>query len=375
MPTNHTKFQLPEGVPLLTTYYMYITSGCNLACRHCWIAPTFEQDGGTGQCLDYNLYKRAIEEALPLGLTRVKFTGGEPLLHPDFVRMVDYAAGKGLKMNLETNGTLITRELALHLEENTSMHHIAVSLDGASAATHDYLRNVPGCFEKARKGVEYLVEAGCKPQVIMSLFPDNVDDIEPLIQWAVETGCGSIKFNIIQPCGRGESMKERDTRLEIEDLIRLGRWIDNDLQKRSSIPLLFSWPMAFFGIRRLHANSSGNCNIFNILGVLSSGDLAMCGIGTQEKDLIYGRLGRENVAEVWASSPGLVRLRELIPGQLEGVCSRCIFKNRCLGACAALNFHGARSLTAPFWFCSQAEEADLFPEKRYRVIDNQKRIL
>jgi SynChlorMet cassette radical SAM/SPASM protein ScmF len=354
---------------------MYITSGCNLACRHCWIAPTFEQDGGTGQCLDYDLYKRAIEEAMPLGLTRIKFTGGEPLLHPDFVRMVDYATGKGLKMNLETNGTLITRELAFYLKENTSMHHVAVSLDGAAAATHDYLRNVPGSFEKARQGVEYLVEAGYKPQVITSLFPDNVDEIEPLIQWTLKTGCGSVKFNIIQSCGRGAQMKERESRLAIEELISLGRWIEKELQKRFPIPLLFSWPMAFFGIRRLHTGSDGNCNIFHILGVLSSGDLAMCGIGTQEKELVYGRLGRENVAEVWTSNPGLVRLRELIPGQLEGICSRCIFKNRCLGACAALNFHEARSLTAPFWFCRQAEEAELFPPKRVREIENQKKIL
>ena len=44
-----TDIQLPEGVPALTTYYVYVTAGCNLACRHCWIAPTFEKDGGTGQ--------------------------------------------------------------------------------------------------------------------------------------------------------------------------------------------------------------------------------------------------------------------------------------------------------------------------------------
>ena len=365
MPTK-PKLQLPEGVPPLTTYYMYITGGCNLACRHCWISPTFEQDGGTGKCLDYELYKLAIEEALPLGLGRIKFTGGEPLLHPDFRRMVDLAAENGLKTNLETNGTLITRKLARHLKEKTSMFSVAVSLDGVSAATHDYMRNVPGSFEMARRGVDYLVDAGYKPQVIMSLFPDNVDEIEPLIQWAENVGCGSVKFNIIQSSGRGKQLKENDGLLPIEDLVRIGNWVEKDLQKRFPIPLFYSWPMAFHGIKRLHSDLGANCNIFYILGILSSGDMAMCGIGTQEKELIYGRLGKDKVAEVWASSPGLLQLRELIPGQLEGICSQCIFKNRCLGACAAQNYHSTKRLTAPFWFCNQADESGIFPSNRHQ---------
>jgi SynChlorMet cassette radical SAM/SPASM protein ScmF len=358
------KQKLPDGVPPLTTFYMYITAGCNLACRHCWLTPTFEPEGSTGQCLDYDLFKIAIDEALPLGLTSIKFTGGEPLLHPDFKQMVDYASEKGIKTWMETNGTLLTQRLAKHLKQNSSMFTISVSLDGSTAATHDYLRNVPGSFNQALSGIKYLVKAGYKPQVVLSIYRDNKDEVESFIDLAVEIGCNSVKFNIIQSSGRALQMEKNKDLLTIEELIHLGNWVEKDLQKRSPIPLFYSWPRAFHGIKRLHHSQGEICNIFNILGILSSGDMAMCGIGTQEKDLIYGQLGQDDLFKVWCYHPGLDHLRQVIPDSLEGICSDCIFKRSCLGTCVAQNYHSQKRLTAPYWFCDQAERTGLFPPNR-----------
>ena len=47
---------LPEGTPPLNSYYVYLTAGCNLACKHCWLAPAFQRNGGTGGHLDYDLF-------------------------------------------------------------------------------------------------------------------------------------------------------------------------------------------------------------------------------------------------------------------------------------------------------------------------------
>jgi len=330
----NTEIQLPEGIPPLTTFYMYITL--------------------------------AIQQAIPLGLGDIKFTGGEPLLHPKFVQMIGYATQNGLQSQLETNGTLISYDLARHLKENTSLDFVSVSLDGSTAATHEYMRNVKGCFEETRQGIHNLIKAGYSPQIIMSLFPDNVEEIQPLIHWAVDTGCSSVKFNIIQPSGRGTQMNKRERLLTIEELIRLGHWIEKDLQRDVAIPLQFCWPMAFHSIKRLHTGHGDICNIFRILGVLSSGELAMCGIGTQEKDLIYGRLGVDNIADVWISNTSLLKLRDLIPKHLEGICRQCIFKNRCLGSCVAQNYYSEKRLTAPFWFCNRANKAGMFPSPRLR---------
>jgi radical SAM protein with 4Fe4S-binding SPASM domain len=102
------------------------------------------------------------------------------------------------------------------------------------------------------------------------------------------------------------------------------------------------------------------------MGILSSGLMAMCGIGTQEKDLIYGQLGVNNVSDTWINNLGLIKLRKQIPEQLQGICNNCLFKNRCLGACVAHNYHAEKKLTTPFWFCEQAVKNGLFPVTRMR---------
>ncbi len=353
-------------------YYAYLTSGCNLACQHCWITPTYQADGGSGGHLDYDLFALAIEEGLSLGLRGVKMTGGEPLLHPDFIHIVDLLREKELAMTIETNGTLMTDFLAHYLKDKSSLSFISVSLDGASAELNDPFRGVKGSFEKAVQGIRSLVAVGIHPQVIMSVHEGNVNDIEPLVILAAKLGAGSVKFNLIQPTGRGELMKNRNQTLTIQQLVELGRWIEMDLQKRTAINLFYSWPMAFYGINRLlRSGATGTCGIHNIVGILPLGQLAMCGIGTEIPELSYGRLGIDRVADIWINNPMLVSLRQEVPTNLEGVCATCIFLKQCLGSCIAENYHQSRRLTSAFWFCQQAKEIGLFPFTRIqRPLDN-----
>lgn len=152
--------KLPENCPPLSTYYVYLTEGCNLACRHCWLAPKFQPHGSTGGHLDYGLFVQAVDEGLLLGLGHVKLTGGEPLLHPDFIRIVDLLKEKGLGLTIETNGTLLTRDTAHYLKNNSTLTFIAISLDGAQSETHDAFRGVKGSFEKACQAIRFLVEVG-----------------------------------------------------------------------------------------------------------------------------------------------------------------------------------------------------------------------
>ncbi len=369
---KNRKIELPEGVPPLNMYYIYLTSGCNLACRHCWLTPAYQANGGTGGHLDYRLFKLAVEEGLPLGLSGVKLTGGEPLLHPDFTRIVDLVYENELNMTMETNGVLMNDSLARFLKEKSPLPFISVSLDGASASTHDPFRGVEGSFDKAVQGIHSLVAVGIRPQVIMSLHEGNVDDIEPLVVMAEKLGAGSVKFNLIQPSGRGEMMKERNQTLGIKQLIELGKWVETDLQKQTKLVLHYSWPMAFYGIRRLLRKGSwGTCGIHNILGILPMGQLAMCGIGIEIPELSYGRLDEDRIKDIWCTNPMLISLRQDVPKNLEGVCAGCLLKKQCLGSCIAENFHQSRRLTSAYWFCHQANEIMLFPTTRIQTpIDN-----
>jgi SynChlorMet cassette radical SAM/SPASM protein ScmF len=360
------KIQLPEGVPPLNTYYMYLTGGCNLACQHCWISPSYQANGGTGGHLDYDLFALAIEEGLSLGLNTVKLTGGEPLLHPEFLRIVDHIRNENINLNIETNGTLLTESIAIHLKENSTLSNISISLDGARPETHDAFRGVKGSFEKACCGIRNLVDVGYHPQIIMSPYAGNINEIESLVRLAEDLGAGSVKFNPVQPSGRGKVMEERGYLLDIKQLMEIGNWVEKGLQKQISIPLLYSWPMAFHSLSRL-ATPEGQCSIFNILGILSTGHLAMCGIGMQVPDLCYGMLGQDSVRDVWVSNATLRDLRNKLPTELGGVCKYCIFKANCLGYCVAQNYSSTENLSAPFWFCQQALELGAFPKSRLMV--------
>jgi SynChlorMet cassette radical SAM/SPASM protein ScmF len=367
MRMENELIELPAGIPRLQQYYIYLTAGCNLACRHCWISPQFQPNGGTGGHLDFDLFNLAIKEGLPLGLKHVKLTGGEPLLHPDFFRILDVLHEQQLGVTIETNATLLSREVAYYLREHSSLNHISVSLDGATAATHDPFRGVKGSFEKAVQGIKNLVEVGYPPQVIMSLHIGNMTEIEALVKLAEGLGASSVKFNLIQPTGRGEAMAERTQVLDINQLVETGNWIEKSLAKRISIPLMYSWPIAFNSLTRILSQAvSQSCSIFSILGVLSTGDIAMCGIGVDIPELIYGRLGKDEMKDVWINHPTLNALRRDLPGNIEGICANCMFRNQCLGACVAENYHQSRQLTAPFWFCQQAYENNLFPVARMK---------
>jgi molybdenum cofactor biosynthesis enzyme MoaA len=68
--------------PKLGMIYFYLTAGCNLRCRHCWLAPQFQTEKRQYPALEPDLFRHILREAKPLGLSCVKLTGGEPLMHP-----------------------------------------------------------------------------------------------------------------------------------------------------------------------------------------------------------------------------------------------------------------------------------------------------
>jgi MoaA/NifB/PqqE/SkfB family radical SAM enzyme len=78
-----------------------LTYSCNVRCRHCYV------NGLGGEELTLNEYRRLIDDLYDLGRFCLVFTGGEPLLRPDFFDIVAYANRKRFLKVLFTNGTLI----------------------------------------------------------------------------------------------------------------------------------------------------------------------------------------------------------------------------------------------------------------------------
>ncbi len=172
----------------LRTIYFYLTPECNLACRHCWIAPRFQNvTNGDGLPSPARSSGRSSTRRMPLGLTGIEPDGGEPLLHPDIMEILAMAREHDLAVSVETNGTLVTPALAEDLSRCNDIS-VSVSLDGVDAATHEWVRGVKGSFDAALEGIRILVAAGIRPQVIMSLFRRNVEQIAPLVTMARRDG-------------------------------------------------------------------------------------------------------------------------------------------------------------------------------------------
>jgi len=362
------QIDLPEGVPALQTIYFYITEGCNLKCRHCWLAPQYDPKGSKYQNLSLEGFQSIITQAKDMGLHSVKLTGGEPFLHPDITSMLEYVKQEELRVVVESNGVLVTPDHAALLK-SCKNPFISVSLDGANAETHEWMRGVPGCFDAAIKGAEHLVDAGFKPQIIMALMKQNVDQIEDVIHLAEDIGAGSVKFNIIQPTSRGKQLHEASENLSVAEFIELGKWVEETLSKETKLRLIFSHPMAFRSLHNLFGENSvgcGLCGIKRILGVIYDGSYALCGIGEAEPDLIFGHWKKDVLKDMWITHPIINQIREGLPDKLEGICTKCIMKNICLGSCVAQNYYQTKSLWSSFWFCEQAYEQGLFPTSRLK---------
>ena len=353
----------------LKQIYFYMTKGCNLKCRHCWIALEYQTPDKPLPSLDLQLLRSIIKQARPLGLRGVKLTGGEPLLHPGIEKILEEVRSQELSLTIETNGVLLTEQLAGTIRNSSPRVFVSVSIDGADPDTHDWIRGVPGAFEAAVRGAGHLVEAGIRTQMIMAVMRRNRDQMEPVVRLAERIGVQSVKFNPVQPTARGDSMHEAMETLPIEELIDLGKWVQDELFLRTRLRLIFCQPMAFRSLSRMFGENGDGCavcDILGILGVLADGSYSLCGIGETVPDLVFGHAGRHRLENVWRDTPVLNELRDGLPESLEGVCSECVMKALCKGSCIAQNYYMSGRLTAPFWYCEEAWKKGRFPQSRLR---------
>lgn len=348
----------------LSSLYLYLTGGCNLHCAHCWLDPDFlPQEVKVTDGLTADDVKKAVGEAKPLGLSNIKITGGEPFLNKDIFKILELITDEELSVTIETNGTLIDRKTAAFLRER-GISHISISIDSQSASFHDAFRGVKGALDQALAGVENAVAQGIDVQFIMSLVSENTGDIEPLMAMAKERGARSVKINPVMPIGRGNTLTQKGRTVPVEDLISLAKWSEGELAEKYEINVWFTIPSAFKPMDAFIKNKNAECSILNILGIVATGNISMCGIGKDVKGLVMGNIREDSLREIWFNNPILATLRDLVPKRMEGICGRCILKGVCLGSCRADAFVLSGSLATPFWICQEAYEKGLFPEQR-----------
>ena len=211
------------------------------------------------------------------------------------------------------------------------------------------------------------MDQGIRPQIIMSLVDRNRDQLAAMVRMAESLGADSVKFNVVQPMGRGEGLHKGCETIPIQDLAAIGRWVETELAPSTHLPIFYDHPLAFRPMSKMFGecgDGCSRCKILHIIGVLSDGSYALCGVGATVPELGFGHIARDRLEDVWRENPVILDLRKGLPHRIEGICRECVMRFLCLGACVAQNYYRSGSLWAAHWFCEEALRAGLFPESR-----------
>jgi AdoMet-dependent heme synthase len=350
------------SIPRLMQIYVNPSGECNLSCAHCWVSPDpsglgFETRERQPAEFTVDEFAELLAAASGLGLARVKFTGSEPLLRSDFGELYRVAARcpAAPALDIETNGTLEPPGLWETLAENPP-GMVSVSLDSVDPEVHDRFRGTPGAWERSRAFIGRLSSSGMIVQVIMSVADTEVNPVLRMALLCREMRVHSLKVNPVQPMGRGSAMLERGS--WAEKLIPFSKALFSILGPSVTVDM----PPAFLPMDRLSARSV--CPLLSLLGVLPDGGISLCGIGFLCPSLVMGNFLRDDLTEIWKSSPVLERLRSDLSAGLNGICGDCIHESSCMGNCVMQNYSSTGSFREPFWLCAEAERAGLFPPSR-----------
>jgi heme b synthase len=319
-----------------------LTKRCNLRCRHCR-ADAAEMEF-TGE-LSAETVKGIIDNIASFSSPILVLTGGEPLYRKDVFEIAEHAKGKGLRLALATNGTLIDKETAGRIRD-AGFERVSISIDGKDPATHDIFRGIPGCFSEALRGAEYLKEAGVDFQFNMTITRNNVDQMEDVLSLSENIGAKALHIFMLVPVGCGVEITETDA-ISKEKYEEVLNWF-YDKSKETKIELKATCAPHYYRVIRQRAKAEGRTITFETDGlaamtrgclagsgvcfISNTGDVQPCGY----LPVAAGNVVKTNFRDIWEKSGLFLTLRDL--GNLKGKCGACEYKTFCAG-CRARAFY------------------------------------
>ena len=192
--TEKDTYSLKLKAPLSVCWQ--ITTKCNLNCKYC-----LSSSGCNGiYGLNTDVAKKIIKELGDLGVNRLDFTGGEPLLRRDLGELIDYAKENNISTIVTTNTTLLNKN---NIEVLKKADLVQVSIDGPEDV-HNAQRQ-SDVFDKTIENIKILKDAGCKIRLNSFLFNSNKKYVDYLIDLSNKLGVFSHLFIIFTPQGRGRN--------------------------------------------------------------------------------------------------------------------------------------------------------------------------
>lgn len=176
-----------------------ITNTCNYHCSYCIFSSEskkYEDELNTEEVM------KTIKDLRENNFTYIKFTGGEPFTRKDMTEILKYASELGFDMDISTNASLITNEIAQELK-NINFPMVHVSLDGNNKYSHEYVRG-ENTFERTLKGIRYLTNNNVYTRIGTVIYKQNEDKLEEIVKLAIELKANEIIFSFMEAVGRLE---------------------------------------------------------------------------------------------------------------------------------------------------------------------------
>jgi radical SAM protein with 4Fe4S-binding SPASM domain len=308
-----------------------LTLACNLRCRHCASAAGVPRPNEltTEEAL-------AVCDQFPsLAVQEVDFTGGEPLLRPDWWRIAGRVAELGITTRIVTNGLPLVANTVARIRE-VGISTVGVSLDGLEA-THDDIRALPGLWRRVLTGIERAVNGGVQVGVITAVNARNLHELPALLDLLHSIG---VKHWQLQPnLPRGRSGEASDLMLSERDFLELGAFF------RAARPAA-----AAKGVEIVPADSLGYFTELDLLeppwrgchaglfavGIMSDGKVKGC--LTMPDEMIEGDLRRNDLWDIWFRDGAFAYTRQFSVDKMGPNCRGCALAEQCRGGCTSMSY-------------------------------------
>jgi radical SAM protein len=179
-----------------------ITRACALACRHCRAEAIPRRDPHeptTAEALSI------VDQIAELGPPILVITGGDPLMRPDVFEIAEYASSKGLRVALSPSATALLRRDAIVRARAVGVQMLHLSLDGATADSHDAFRRVAGSFDRTIAALKDARSIGMPLQLGTTVTRMNVGELQAIAEIARAHAITMWSVFFLVPTGRAEA--------------------------------------------------------------------------------------------------------------------------------------------------------------------------
>ena len=218
---------------------------CTNNCLHCSSCSGMS----SSEIITYEQFEKVINSALDLGLKTVCFSGGEPFLHPDIIKMIKFVSEKGLESYVYTSGVVLdeynnrTSISEKVLEQiSTSVTKLIFNIEAANPTTYNRIMGTTQSFEILKQSVINTVNQNIIAEAHFVPMKVNVDEIEDVIKLCVELNISKLSF--LRLVLHGRALKNaRELELNDAELRELRDKL-NKVEKNRSLDIRIGVPLA-----------------------------------------------------------------------------------------------------------------------------------